>query len=153
VSQGVVTLDGSENASVQVRPCCRPIPGDDIVGYLGRGEGLVVHVATAPWQAAAAQGQRALHHGGVGRRARTRTFETSVVVTVVNGKGVLAQVAAALASAEADITHVDMGTTAGQDATDLRFLIAVRDRAHLETVLRNLGARRRCCARARIQAQ
>lgn len=43
VSQGAVTLDGSENASVQFAHCCRPIPGDRIVGYLGRGEGLVVH--------------------------------------------------------------------------------------------------------------
>ncbi|MDZ4126203.1 MAG: bifunctional (p)ppGpp synthetase/guanosine-3',5'-bis(diphosphate) 3'-pyrophosphohydrolase [Hydrogenophaga sp.] len=35
-SQGVVTLDGSEGLSVQYAPCCKPIPGDRIVGYLGR---------------------------------------------------------------------------------------------------------------------
>ena len=64
--------------------------------------------------------------------------ETSVVVTVNNGKGVLARVAAALASAEADITHVDMGEEAAQDTMDMRFVIAVRDRIHLDTVLRNL---------------
>jgi guanosine-3',5'-bis(diphosphate) 3'-pyrophosphohydrolase len=45
VSQGGVTLDGSENASVQYATCCRPVPGEPIVGYLGRGEGLVVHTA------------------------------------------------------------------------------------------------------------
>ena len=44
VSQGEVILDGSENASVQFATCCRPVPGDAIVGYLGRGEGLVVHM-------------------------------------------------------------------------------------------------------------
>ena len=42
VSQGAVTLDGSESSSVQFANCCRPIPGDPIVGYLGRGEGLVL---------------------------------------------------------------------------------------------------------------
>ena len=57
-----------------------------------------------------------------------RTFETGILVTVTNGKGVLARVAAALAAAEADITHIDMGDDAAQDATDLRFVIAVRDR-------------------------
>ena len=41
VSQGAITLDGSENASVVYSRCCRPLPGDDIVGYLGRGEGLI----------------------------------------------------------------------------------------------------------------
>src|SRR6185295_3076956 len=39
--QNMVLIDGSEGASVQLAPCCRPIPGDSIVGYLGRGEGLV----------------------------------------------------------------------------------------------------------------
>ena len=60
------------------------------------------------------------------------------MVAVSNGKGVLARVAAALASAEADIIHIDMGQEAAQDATDLRFLIAVRDLAHLDLALRNL---------------
>jgi guanosine-3',5'-bis(diphosphate) 3'-pyrophosphohydrolase len=70
-------------------------------------------------------------------------------VTVTNGKGVLARVAAALAGAEADITHMDMGKDGAQDATDLRFVIAVRDQAHLDAALRNLrrhsAARAACC--------
>ena len=47
-------------------------------------------------------------------------------------------VASAITSAEADITHVDMGEEPAQDATDLRFVIAVRDLPHLENVLRAL---------------
>jgi GTP pyrophosphokinase/guanosine-3',5'-bis(diphosphate) 3'-pyrophosphohydrolase len=43
IHQGSVTIDGSEGASVQLASCCRPIPGDEVRGYLGRGEGLVVH--------------------------------------------------------------------------------------------------------------
>jgi GTP pyrophosphokinase len=67
-----------------------------------------------------------------------RTFETEVVVTVTNGKGVLARVASALASAEADITRIDMEDETAQEATDLRFVIAVRDVNQLELALRNL---------------
>ncbi|HSV61046.1 MAG TPA: bifunctional (p)ppGpp synthetase/guanosine-3',5'-bis(diphosphate) 3'-pyrophosphohydrolase [Variovorax sp.] len=136
VSQGAVTLDGSENSSVRFALCCRPIPGDAIVGYLGHGEGLVVHTDEC----------------GVGQRLRyrdserffavewadepVRTFETGVIITVRNDKGVLARVAAALSAAEADITHVEMSEEAPQDSTDLRFVIAVRDRSHLDAVLR-----------------
>jgi len=61
-----------------------------------------------------------------------------VVVTVTNGKGVLARVASAIAQAEADITHVDMGDEPAQTATDIRFSVAVRDRQHLADVLRSL---------------
>jgi GTP pyrophosphokinase len=69
----------------------------------------------------------------------TRHFEVAVVVTVSNGKGVLARVASAITSAEADITLVNMADeVSGQEATDLRFVISVRDTAHLDSVLRNL---------------
>ena len=67
-----------------------------------------------------------------------RAFETAIEVTVVNGKGVLARVAGAMASAEADILHVDMGQDSAQDTADLRFVLSVRDTPHLEAVLRQL---------------
>jgi GTP pyrophosphokinase len=138
VSQGSVVLDGSENASVQFASCCRPVPGEPIVGYLGRGEGLVVHTEDCA-VAKRLQHKDAERFIGVDwADDPVRPFETGLLVTVTNGKGVLARVAAALAGAEADITHVDMDDERRQDATDLRFIISVRDRAHLEQVLRNL---------------
>ena len=137
-SMGLITLDGSENASVQFAQCCRPIPGDTIVGYLGRGEGLAVHVHDCQ-VAKKLQFKDSERFIGVDWADEPiRAFETSIVVTVNNGKGVLAKVAAAMATAEADIIHIDMGHEAAQDATDLRFLIAVRDTAHLEVAMRNL---------------
>ncbi|WP_439113967.1 RelA/SpoT family protein [Hydrogenophaga sp.] len=137
-SQGVVTLDGSEGLSVQYAPCCKPIPGDRIVGYLGRGEGLVVHAEECPTgkRLLARDSERFLEVEWADETLRS--FETLVVVTVTNGKGVLARVASAIASAEADITHVDMGDEPAQTATDIRFTIAVRDRVHLADVLRSL---------------
>src|SRR4051812_15450926 len=138
VSQGGLTLDGSENASVQFASCCRPVPGDSILGYLGRGEGLVVHTTDCT-VAKRLQHKDAERFIGVEWADEpVRPFETTVMVTVANTKGVLARVASALASVEADITHVDMDDDRAQDATDLRFLIAVRDRAHLDAVMRTL---------------
>src|SRR6185369_6477713 len=138
VSQGGLTLDGSENASVQFASCCRPVPGDPILGYLGRGEGLVVH-ATDCAVAKRLQHKDSERFIGVEWSDEpVRAFETGILVTVANGKGALARVAAALANAEADITHVDMDDERAQDATDLRFVVSVRDRVHLESVLRNL---------------
>ena len=138
VSQGGLVIDGSEGASVQFALCCRPIPGDSIVGYLGRGEGLVVHTDDC------AVAKRLQHRDSERFIAvdwsdePVRTFETNLLVTVANGKGVLARVAAALANAEADITHVDMAHEPSHDATDLRFGIAVRDRVHLASAMRGV---------------
>ncbi len=138
LSQGAVTVDGSADVSIKYATCCRPIPGDGLLGYLGRGEGLVVHTD----ECAVA---RRLQHKDPERFITVawadepvRAFEVGVVVTVVNGKGVLARVAAAIASAESDIVHLGMPDEVAQDALDLRFVITVRDRTHLEHVLRTL---------------
>ena len=138
-SQGSITLDGSENASVQFARCCRPIPGDEIVGYLGRGEGLVVHGQDCPIA-------KKLQHKDAERFITVewsdepvRVFETGIVVTAKNGKGVLAKVAAALAAAEADIVHIDMGHEATEDDVEFRFVVGVRDASHLAVALRNLN--------------
>jgi GTP pyrophosphokinase len=138
VSQASVQIDGSENSSVRFATCCRPIPGDSILGYLGRGEGLTVHTADC-------QVAKKLEYKDSERFLRVewsdepvRTFEAGVVVTVTSGKGVLAKVASALAAAEADITHINMADDASDGAMDLRFVVAVRDLHQLEAVLKNL---------------
>ena len=106
-----MVIDGSEGATVQLASCCCPVPGDPIAGYLGRGEGW--------WFTQTC---------GVGKRLferdnerwidvawaeePTRQFETVLAVLVANGRGVLAQVASSISSAETDITHIEMGQRA-----------------------------------------
>ena len=138
-SQGMVTIDGSEGASVQLAPCCRPIPGDAIVGYLGRGEGLLVHTAEC------SVGKRLFERDSERwmpvewAEQPARTFETGVALLLHHSKGVLAEVAGAVAAAEADITHIDMGGDArGAQTSELKMLLSVRDRQHLAEVIRTL---------------
>lgn len=138
ISQGAITLDGSENASVQYASCCRPIPGDPILGYLGRGEGLTIHARDCALVKRLQNKDAERFITVEWSDEPVRSFEVGVIVTVINGKGVLAKVAVSLASSEADISHVDMGSEYALDATDLRFIIDVRDLTHLEAVLKNL---------------
>jgi GTP pyrophosphokinase len=138
MAQASVAIDGSENTSVRFAPCCRPIPGDNIVGYLGRGEGLTVHASNCLVAQKLQYKDNERFISVEWADEPVRAFQTGIVVTVNNGKGVLAKVAGALASAEADITHIDMANESDHGAMDLRFVIAVRDTNQLETVLRNL---------------
>ena len=133
-----VVVDGSGNASVQYARCCRPIPGDAIVGYLGRGEGLVVHTAQCSVARKLRNKDSERFIGVEWSDEPVRTFESAIVVTVDQGKGVLARVASALAGAEADITHIDMDQEAPRETADMRLVIAVRDREHLANALRAL---------------
>ncbi|MCE4554348.1 RelA/SpoT family protein [Roseateles cellulosilyticus] len=134
-----ITIDGSEGASVQLAHCCRPIPGDEVRGYLGRGEGLVVHTCDC------AVGKRLFQRDSEHwirvewAEELTRSFEAGITLLLKNGKGVLAQIAQAVAQAEADITHIAMGEEAAlRETAEMNLLIAVRDRLHLADVLRVL---------------
>ncbi len=137
-AQGLVLIDGTGGALVQLAVCCRPIPGDAIVGYLGRGEGLMVHTGEC------SVGKRLFerdseHWMGVDWAEQPiRAFETAVTLLVKNGKGVLAQVAQAVSEAEADITHIDMGNEPAAETAELQLLLSVRDRLHLAEVMRTL---------------
>jgi GTP diphosphokinase / guanosine-3',5'-bis(diphosphate) 3'-diphosphatase len=137
-AQGLVLIDGGEGASVQLAPCCRPIPGDAIVGYLGRGEGLTVHTAECSVGKRLFERDSERWMGVDWAEQPTRPFETNVSLLLRSGKGVLAQVAQAVSEAEADITHIDMGEAPGEESIELRLLLAVRDRLHLADVIRTL---------------
>ena len=136
VSQGTLSLDGSEGSSVIYAQCCMPIPGDGIVGYMGRGEGLTVHTDDCANVRRLLERDRERFLEVEWSDEPTRAFETRLLVTAQNGKGVLARIAAAIAQTETDITGVEMGND--RDHIDLHFTVAVRDRDHLAQILRNL---------------
>ena len=136
--QSLVFVDGGEGTSINFAACCRPIPGDDLVGYLGRGEGLLVHTAECN------TGKRLFERDSERwmqvewAEEMKRPFDTSLHLLVKNGKGVLAQVASAIALAEADIVHIDMDPEPADETIELRLLVSVRDRVHFAAVLRTL---------------
>lgn len=137
--QNTVQIDGSEGASVKFAPCCRPIPGDGITGYLGRGEGLLIHAADCSIGKRLFERDREHFTDVEWAEQPTRSFEAGIALLLQNDKGVLARVATAVAQAEADIAHIDMGhDPAAETTTELKLLVSVRDRLHLAEVMRNL---------------
>lgn len=134
-----VVLDGSENASIQYAQCCRPIPGDAILGYLGRGEGLMVHTEECALVQRLQLKDSERFISVAWAEELVHGFETGIILSVTNRKGILSKVAAELARCDVDIAQVQMGEDTGLDSTDLRFVIVVRNKAHLDSTLRQLG--------------
>jgi GTP diphosphokinase / guanosine-3',5'-bis(diphosphate) 3'-diphosphatase len=43
-----IRVDGIEDVAVRLPQCCRPVPGDDVVGYISLGRGITVHRSDCP---------------------------------------------------------------------------------------------------------
>lgn len=134
-TSSVVTIMGTEGMAVQFAKCCRPIPGDPIVGIIKKGQGLIVHTHDCP---ALRKGR-----GGMDKwldvvwdKHINRPFEVSIKLIVANQRGVLAKVAAAIADAESNIENVHF-TNEG-NYTTLYFTLQVGNRIHLARVIRGL---------------
>ena len=131
----VITILGTEGMAVQFAKCCRPIPGDPIIGIIKKGQGLVVHTHDCP---VLCKGR-----GGMDKwldvvwdKHINRPFEVSIKLIVANQRGVLAKVAAAIADAESNIENVHF-TNEG-NYTTLYFTLQVSNRIHLANVMRGL---------------
>ncbi len=132
-------IDGSESASMTMAACCHPIPGDEIVGYLGHGEGLIVHRSecSAALKLIRKDADRVMP--AVWADDVSRTFIVPIQINAADGQGVLAQITSNLAAADANIVHVDMAQEPTTGIADLRLRIAVRDASHLAQVLARLA--------------
>ncbi len=133
-----IMIDGNGGESVSFPACCHAIPGDNILGYLGKGEGLQIHTHECR------QAQR-LHHRDpdhwvdvIWGEDIQRSFDVAIRVDVKNAKGVLARIAGTLTSADANIAHVAMDDRFSESAVGIRFVIQVESRYHLAKVMRRL---------------
>ena len=134
---GALQLRGVEGVAIQYGKCCRPIPGDAIVGQFRRGQGLLVHtrdchtlrksrvdtdqIVDVEW-APDAQG----------------VFEAGMRLLVSDQRGLLAQLATAIADAGANIAYVSMERADEGPVFNMFFGVQVRDRKHLANVMRAL---------------
>jgi GTP diphosphokinase / guanosine-3',5'-bis(diphosphate) 3'-diphosphatase len=133
---GSIVIHGSEGMAVQFAKCCRPVPGDPIIGFIKKGQGLVVHTHDCP-TAAKARGDPDKWLDVEWAPHTDKLFDVAVRVVVVNQPGVLAKVAAAIAEAGSNIDNVSMDEERNLYTT-MHFTLQVANRMHLARVMRSL---------------
>jgi len=135
-SGGTLVIRGTEGMVVHYGRCCHPIPGDNIIGYISAGRGIVIHTKSCK----NAKDSKANDNKWVeldwGSNIESE-FSVALRVVVEHRKGVLATIASAISDSEANIEHVT--TTDLEDhLSSLDFILSVRNRRHLADIIRNL---------------
>lgn len=135
-----ILVDGREGNSISFQSCCHPIPGDNIIGYLGKGEGLQVHTNDCPVALRMLSKDNDKWVEVEWGKEVNREFEVDLAIDTRQGKGVLARVASSVTAADSNILNVSMNDRYKEDAVTIRFTIQVSDRLHLSKVMRSLRA-------------
>ncbi len=133
-----ILVDGREGNSIHFQTCCHPIPGDNIIGYLGKGEGLQVHTNDCSIALRMLSKDSDKWVEVEWGKELNREFEVDLAIDTRQGKGVLARVASSVTSADSNIMNVSMEDRFKEDSVTIRFTIQVYDRLHLSKVMRSL---------------
>ncbi|MEO7031518.1 MAG: bifunctional (p)ppGpp synthetase/guanosine-3',5'-bis(diphosphate) 3'-pyrophosphohydrolase [Herbaspirillum sp.] len=133
-----VTIDGSEGVSVQLAPCCQPIPGDKIIGQLKKDQGLLVHSEDCYLAKRQRTKEPERWIDVAWASELNRRFDCRLKILVQNHKGVLAQIAAEIGESDADISSVSMEDHQELMMTEITFMIQVENRVHLARLIRNM---------------
>ena len=132
-----LTLRGVEGVAIQYAKCCRPVPGDAIIGHFRKGQGLIVHSRDC----ATLRKQRL--DGGELVDVEWApdvqgVFDSGLRVLVADRRGLLAELATSIGDADANIDTVSMERADGGGDVAMFFGVQVRDRRHLANVMRAL---------------
>jgi guanosine-3',5'-bis(diphosphate) 3'-pyrophosphohydrolase len=132
-----VAIRGNEGGAVQLSACCNPIPGDEILGVIIKGQGLVVH-RTLCANARRADPDKQL--AVTWEAQKDRMYGATISVLARQERGALAEIAAAISHTSANIESVDtQDSHIGEGYLHIHFKVQVENLAHLERVLGEIG--------------
>ena len=132
-----ITIRGTEGMAVQLAHCCRPIPGDPILGFINKDKGLVIHTHDCP----AIRKFRLDPDKWLDVEwdpETKRLFKVNLKMIVADQRGVLAKIAAAIAEAGSNIDNISMEESDNSAYTNILFTVQIENRLHLADLMRRL---------------
>ncbi len=132
VTSGVV-VPGSEDVWVRLARCCTPVPGDDILGFVTRGQGVSVHRTDCPnAKSLISQPERLIDV--TWKAGKPTSFVVAVQVEALDRTRLLSDVATVLSDHHVNILSAT--SAVGRDRTTmLRFTFELADITHLAEIL------------------
>lgn len=131
-----LVIAGTEGMVVSYARCCLPIPGDDVMGYLSSGRGIVIHrnkcgnlinFRKQPEKWIAVSWEENID----------REFSSQIHVDTQSKPGVLAEVAATIADSGSNIEQVSV-LGRHEDCSTLSFMLQADNRVHLAQIMRKV---------------
>ncbi len=133
-SEPALVVRGASDLLTTLAKCCRPIRGDEIIGFISRGRGLMVHRADCPNVARLGYNSDRIMQVNWGSGGPATTHDVSLDIQVEDKPGIVAAITQAVADAKAPLRAIE-GNVDGRGEGSVRLTIAIRDKTHLNAIL------------------
>ena len=130
-----VIVPGIDTIAVSLANCCRPIPGDPIIGYISKGQGVKVHRADCPnilnekKRLIPVQWEEGLDE---------KQYEVNLVVHSDDRNYLLSDIVTTLQQCNVYLKHVDSAVDEGNLEATTKLTVSVKNAAHLQNLIANL---------------
>ncbi|MDX2065867.1 MAG: bifunctional (p)ppGpp synthetase/guanosine-3',5'-bis(diphosphate) 3'-pyrophosphohydrolase [Fimbriimonadaceae bacterium] len=137
--EGKLQLSGQgvDQVLVSRSKCCSPIPGDDVVGYVTRGRGIMVHRRVCP-NAMAFQNTEPERLMPYFWEPDGNVYAVPLRIHAMNRQGLLADVSTVFAEAKANVSGLK-AQPFPNSTYEILVTIDVRDTEHLNLLLTKIG--------------
>lgn len=98
-----IIVEGIDSLKVNVANCCQPIPGDHIVGYITKGNGISVHRMSCPNMEQVEERVISVHWN----ETVSKKYHTSLLIEAENTKNVLLDIISKTSSGEIIVDNIN----------------------------------------------
>ena len=130
-----VIIPGVDTIAVSLANCCRPIPGDPIIGYISKGQGVKVHRADCPniinekKRLIPVQWEEGLDE---------KQYEVNLIIHSDDRNYLLSDIVTTLQQCNVYLKHVDSAVDDGNLEATTKLTVSVKNAAHLQNLISNL---------------
>ena len=129
----IVVRGGGKDLLLGLARCCNPVPGEEIVGFVTRGRGIIIHSRDCPnLDHLSVQKERFI--AATWDSETGSFFDVDLKVLMEDKPGMLAAVSSAISTKGANITHAEVRQDRRKMAV-LNFSLTVKDVTHLQTIM------------------
>ena len=131
-----ITIDAADGMMISFARCCRPIPGDPIMGFASSGKGLVIHQDTCRNIAEIRNNPEKVSQVNWAANV-SGEFLVDVRVEVASERGIIATLATRISENGGSIEHINVQERDAHNSV-INLCIGVHNRVHLANILRRI---------------
>ena len=132
-----INLDGVNNLVVDYGKCCNPIPGDNVIGYISRGRGLIVHRLSCSNLSSLSESDERIVSVNWDTK-KNISFKAKIHMTCIDSAGVLNEIADIISKNKVNILDVKTDVTEGGIA-NIWIICKIESLPQLELIIKSIS--------------